>query len=98
MSKEANEQLGESRERVEQFGHRRGCPPVSPPNELTAVVRRSYSVKLGCEGHSLQLRWRRGTQPAAAMAARDTACSCGMGRRQGICVAAAQMRQWAGWQ
>ena len=36
MSKEANEQLGESRERVEQFGHRRGCPPVSPPNELTA--------------------------------------------------------------
>ena len=69
MSKEANEQLGESRERVEQFGHRRGCPPVSPPNELTAVVRRSYSVRLGCdggEGHSLQLRWRRGTQPAAA--------------------------------
>ena len=36
MSKEANEQLGESRERVEQFGHRRGCPPVSPPNELNA--------------------------------------------------------------
>ena len=35
----------------------------------------------------------RGTQPAAAMAARDTACSCGMGRRQGICVAAAQERQ-----
>ena len=46
-----------------------GLSPVSPPNELTAVVRRSYGVGLGCdggEGHSLQLRWRRGTQPAAA--------------------------------
>ena len=69
MPKEANEQLGESRERVGQSSATDGAVPgvaiKRTDRGCAAVIRRRS-----------RLRWRRGAQLALTMAARDTACSC----------------------
>ena len=69
MPKEANEQLGESREKVGQSSATDGAVPG-------VATKRTDRGRAAAIRRRSRLRWRRGTQPAAAMAARDTACSC----------------------